>query len=50
MGDTLTCGSDAIPVLVRSCSLIALRLPMRFGQHQHTPHWWDEFQHPSSVE
>ena len=25
MGDSLTCGSEAIPVLVRPCSLIALR-------------------------
>ena len=25
MGDSLTCGTEAIPVLVRPCSLIALR-------------------------
>ena len=48
---SLTCGSDAIPVLLRPCSLVApcLALPctcsllMQHAPRERTPYWWDEY-------
>ena len=46
MGDSLTCGSDAVPVLLHPCSLIALRAATYV-----LPPWarWDEFRSPRSA-
>ena len=52
-GDSLTWSSEAIPVLLRPCSLIARQCRLhcrRFGPRRHTPHWWDEFQRLNSAE
>ena len=46
MGASLTCGSDTIPVLLRPCSLMALRaaLYLQPPKHHVLPrnilHWW----------
>ena len=40
LGARLTCGSDAIPVLLRPCSLIAPRAAMQHALLERTPYWW----------
>ena len=40
LGARLTCGSDAIPVLLRPCSFIAPRAAMQHALLQRTPYWW----------
>ena len=57
IGDSLTCGSESIPVLFQPCSLLALRAALYLPPPQairstprRSPHWRDEFRCPSSGE